>query len=212
MIDFITASFYDLLEFVRGVEPLYIYIILFAIAFVENLFPPIPGDTFTIVGGYMAASGLLDVKIVFICITVGTILSVMLVYYLGRSGGRDFFMRRNMRIFSIKDIDNVQSWFDRFGSATLIFSRFIVGARVAVAFGAGLSRFPALKMTILSYLSAALFHGILIILAYLMHTYIEKLTEWFNLYNKIILVIVALLVIIWLVILFRRLTNDRKRA
>lgn len=210
MIDLITAGFNDLLQFVRGVEPLYIYVILLTIAFFENIFPPIPGDTFTIVGGYMAASGLLDVKMVFLCITLGTILSVMLIYYLGRAGGRDFFMRRNLKIFSIKDLENVQGWFERHGSATLLFSRFIVGARVAVAFGAGMSRFPAVRMTVFSYISAALFHGILIFLAYIMHAYIDRLAEWFNLYNKIILVIVGLLVIMWLVILVRRYINGRR--
>ena len=212
MLDFITASFNELLQFVTGVEPVYIYIILFTIAFVENIFPPIPGDTFTLVGGYMAASGQLDVKIVLLCITLGTLASVMLIYYLGRKGGREFLIRKNLKIFSIKDLDNVQIWFGRYGAWTLLFSRFIVGARVAVAFAAGLSYYPPWRMALLSYISAILFHGLLVILAYIMHAYIDRLTEWFNLYNKIILAIVILLVILWLVVLIRRYRNGGKQT
>jgi membrane protein DedA with SNARE-associated domain len=211
MIDFLTAGFNELLQFADNIEPGYIYFFLFSIAFLENIFPPIPGDTFTIVGGYLAACGRLDLLSTFAAITLGTISSVMIIYYFGYHGGRDYLVRKNLRIFSAKDLEQVQRWFTRYGAGTLLCSRFIVGARVAVAFGAGLSKFPPIRMVLYSYISGALFHGLLIALSLLMYAYIEELAEWFNLYNKIILVIVAALVIMWIIVVAHRFRNERKK-
>ena len=79
---------------------------------------------------------------------------------------------------------------------TGLFSRFIIGGRVAIAIGAGISKYPPLRMTLFSLLSAIAFHGALIALAYLMFAYISRLAEGFGLYSKIILVILSILIII----------------
>lgn len=196
----------------EAVEPIYIYGILFAVAFVENIFPPIPGDTFTIIGGYLVAVDKLSLMPTYLAVTLGTITSVMLVFFLGYRGGREFFVRKNYRFFNASDVDRVTRWFDRFGAGTLIFSRFIVGARVAVAIGAGIGKYRPVKMAVYSYLSALIFHGTLIALAFLMHAYINRLAEGFDIYSKIILVIVSALVILWVVFVIRRVSHGRKKA
>jgi membrane protein DedA with SNARE-associated domain len=212
MIDLLSAGFDELLQFVTNIEPVYIYLVLFVVAFFENIIPPIPGDTFTIIGGYLAASGKLGLTTTFIAITIGTISSVMLLYYLGYRRGREFFIQRDSRFFSAKDIGRVDNWFGRFGAGTLLASRFVVGGRSAIAVGAGLSKYPAVRMTVYSYISTAVFHGVLIALAYLMKAYIGELSEGFNVYAKIILVLVGILLILWFALIIRRFRDGRKKA
>ncbi|MEE9443489.1 MAG: DedA family protein [candidate division Zixibacteria bacterium] len=212
MIEFLSAGFNEMLAMVDSVDPLYIYLILFGIAFFENIFPPIPGDTFTIVGGYLAAIGKLSLIPTALFITLGTISSVMLIYILGYRGGKEFFERKNYRFFNARDVNRVDSWFDKYGALTLLVSRFIVGARVAVAIGAGISRYPSPRMFIYSYISGVLFHGVLIALAYLFHAYVDNIVEWFNLYSKIVLVVVGGLVIIWVVFVIRRIIHGRQKT
>lgn len=212
MIEFLSAGFNEALAMIDSINPVYIYLILFGIAFIENLFPPIPGDTFTIVGGYLAAIGKLSLLPTVLFITFGTISSVMLVYILGYRGGKEYFERKNYRIFNAQDVNRVDSWFDKYGAMILIVSRFIVGARVAVAIGAGISKYPTARMVIYSYISAVLFHGLLIAMAFLFEAYVDNLVEWFSLYSKIVLVVVGGFVIIWIIFVIRRIMHGRQKT
>lgn len=212
MLEFISSSFNELLILVERTNPVYIYLVLFGMAFLENIFPPLPGDTFTIVGGYLAAAGKISLSLTLTAVTIGTMLSVMTVYCLGYRHGREYFSRRRFRFFNAGDIRRVQRWFGRFGFWTVLFSRFVVGGRVAIAIGAGMSKYPTVRMTLFSLASTVLFHGSLIALAFLMHAYISELVIGFNIYSKIILVILVALVIIWVVFLVRRIKHGKEKA
>ena len=156
----------DFLEKLFAYGPVWIYLALMAASFIENVFPPFPGDFFTITGGALAASGWLNIFLVFIVVYLGGIASTMVVYYLGHSMGRSFFMRKNYRIFSIDDIMRLEKWFERRGALLLIFSRFIVGARAAIALVCGIGRYNAFRTFFFSSVSFWLFNGILLFSSY----------------------------------------------
>ena len=210
MFEFISAGFNELMGIVNRTDPQYIYLLLFTMAFIENIFPPLPGDTFTIIAGYLAAVGKLALIPTLAVILAGTMLSIMLVYGLGYRAGRKYFDRKNYRFFSGDDMDRVQKWFDRFGAGTLLASRFIVGARVAIAVGAGVSRYPTIPMAVYSFISSLLFHGALIALAFGLYAYIDSVSEGFGLYSKIVLVLVAALIILWIILIVRRYMHGKK--
>lgn len=212
MAEFITAGFNELLAFTRTIDPAYIYLVLFAVAFVENIIPPIPGDTMTIVGGYLAAAGQVHVVPLLLAVTLGTIGSVMVIYILGYKELHDWLERKNLRLFSKEDLSRVEGWFRRHGAGTLLVSRFVMGARVVIALGAGISKYPPRLMFIYSLISAILFHGVLVILAYLTHAYIERLAEGFDIYSKFVLAVVAVAVILWFIFLYRRMRREQKSA
>ena len=212
MWDFITAGFDELLLFVSSIPPGYLYLVLFSVAFIENVFPPFPGDTFTIIGGYMAALGKLNAFVTLSSVSFGTLASVMLIYYISFHHGRAFFTRREYKILNFDDIARVERWFARFGAWTLVFSRFVVGGRVAIAAAAGMGSYPAGRMALYSLVSAILFQGTLIGLAFLMHVYIQDLVKGFNIYAKIILVIVGILIILWFALWIYRVRHGRKEA
>jgi membrane protein DedA with SNARE-associated domain len=212
MIDFLTSGFSELMRFVNQIPGGYIYLFLFGIAFMENIFPPIPGDTFTIIGGYLAATGKLALVPTATVILLGTVASVMVVYYIGYHGGHEYLARKNFRIFSADDLARVDRWFARHGTGTLLASRFIVGGRMAIALGAGISKYPPGPMLLYSTISSVLFHGLLIALAYGLNAYVDSIVDGFNWYNKIILAILAVVVILWLGFITRRIWHDRKKA
>ena len=212
MIEFLTASFYDLLRMVNAIDPLYIYLTLFIIAFIENIIPPIPGDTFTIIGGYLAATGKLHLFATFLIIMSGTMLSIMLVYYVGYRGGHEYFARKDFRFFSVADLARVDRWFARHGAGTLLVSRFVVGGRVAIALASGISKYPPALMFTYSLISSMLFHGILIFLAYAADAYVDNLVDGFNSYSKIVLAILAAALILWLVVVVRRSLYAKRKA
>jgi len=130
----------DIIERLFVYGPFWIYAILFLSSFIENIFPPIPGDLITLTGGGLAAAGRLNLFMVFIVVYAGGISSMMLIYYLGYARGRKFFIEKNYKLFSREDILRLDKWFLRRGNLLLISNRFIVGFRAAMALVAGISR------------------------------------------------------------------------
>jgi len=180
--------------------PIYIYLILIAASFIENIFPPFPGDFFTLAGGAMAAAGWLNIFLVFAVVYIGGIGSTIVVYYFGRKYGREFFIHRNYRFFSANDILKMEEWFDKRGALVLVISRFIVGARAAMALVGGMSRYNISKFTIFSSISFWLFNGILLFSSFLFVVNFDTISAYFAAYKKIawpiILVAIALFVIV----------------
>ncbi|UCD16234.1 MAG: VTT domain-containing protein [Candidatus Zixiibacteriota bacterium] len=189
--------------------PVWIYVVLLLSSFIENIFPPFPGDFITIAGGALAAAGRLNISVVFVLVYLGGIASVMLLYYLGLRFGRDFFIRKNYKYFSVKDIIYLEGWFARRGVILLVFSRFIVGARAAIALVAGIGGYAAVPMCLFASISFWLFNGLLLFSSYVFVVNFETITHYYRLYEKIAwpVIIGAMIVLIaW------KLSKSRKNA
>jgi len=89
-----------LLDFIKGVDPLWMYIILCAGAYVENIFPPTPGDTLVVFGAYLVGIGTLNFELVFFATTVGSLAGFITMYGLGRIFGTKFVESGKWRFFS----------------------------------------------------------------------------------------------------------------
>ncbi|SYZ73568.1 putative SNARE associated protein [Candidatus Zixiibacteriota bacterium] len=195
--------------FVLG--PFWIYLTLFLAAFIENIFPPFPGDFFTLGGGALAASGRLNIGLVFLCIYLGGLVSFALVYQFGFSYGREFFIKKNYRWFSHRDILRLEQWFQKRGGWLLIFNRFIVGARTAVALITGISRYNRVKMILLISISFWIFNGLLLFGSYIFVVKFELIAEYFHLYEKIVWPIIVLLAIILAIYKIYRVKQNEEK-
>jgi membrane protein DedA with SNARE-associated domain len=194
--------------FVYG--PFWIYLALFLAAFIENIFPPFPGDFFTIGGGALAASGRLNIVLVFLLIYLGGLASFVLVYQFGFSYGRDFFIRKNYRWFSRRDISRLELWFQKRGAWLLLMNRFIVGARTAVALVTGISRYNRAKMVLFISISFWIFNGLLLFGSYIFVVKFELIAQYFHLYEKTVWPIVILLAVIFIGYKIYRVKQNEK--
>ena len=197
-------EYLDLL-FAQG--PLWVYLVIMFACFIENLFPPFPGDSFIVVAGGLVAVGRLDPLWSILVIMGGGLASVMIWYRLGRQYGREYFIRRNFKIFSAADIEAVEARFARHGGLLLVASRFIVGLRVILAVAAGIGAYPAARMLLHTAISYLLFSSLLMYLGYALIENLERVEYYFKTYNYIGWPIVVALVAIFL---FRRIQKIRK--
>ncbi len=177
--------------FVYG--PVWIYLALFIALFIENIFPPFPGDFFTLTGGALAAAGRLNVYLVFLMVYLGGIASVMVVYYFGLKVGRGFFIRKNYRFFSAKDVVRMEDWFQRRGAYILLLNRFIVGGRSVIAIVAGISRYSPALMLLYTSVSFWIFNGLLLFGTYIFVVNFETIVYHFHIYEKIVWPVVLLI-------------------
>jgi len=187
------------LDFVFRYGPLWVYIVLFAACFIENIFPPFPGDSFIVAAGGLVALSRLDIIPTFIVINAGGIASVMVMYLLGRRYGRDYFIRKNFKYFSAADIVKVEQKLDRWGVLILLVSRFIVGFRSALAIVAGVGRYPSFKMFVFSLLSYFAFTGLLLYIAWKLVDNLDAIEHGFRHYNRVIWPVLILAVILFVV-------------
>ena len=85
----------SILSTIQSISSPYGYMLLCVCAFVENIVPPIPGDTVTVFGAYLAATGNLNFFGVVLSTTLGSFAGFMLMFFLGKVLGRNFFFERD---------------------------------------------------------------------------------------------------------------------
>jgi len=195
------------LDYLFYYGPLFVYAVIFVACFVENLFPPFPGDSFIVAAGGLIAVGHLDPVWSMLAVVSGGLGSVMLVFAIGRRFGRDYFIHKNFRYFSAADIDVVEARFTRYGGLLLIVSRFVVGMRVILAVAAGIGAYPALRMIFYTFMSYVLFASLLMYLGFKLVENFEQIEYYFTTYNYIGWPIVVAIIVLYL---FRRNRKTRK--
>jgi membrane protein DedA with SNARE-associated domain len=200
------------LEQLFAYGPVYIYLALLTASFIENVFPPFPGDFFTLAGGALAAAGWLNIFTVFLIVYAGGIGSTMVVYYLGRRFGRNYFIKKDFRYFSAADINNMETWFNRRGALLLFFSRFIIGARAALAIVGGMSRYEPGKFFLFSSLSFWLFNSLLLFSSYLFVVNFDTIATWFRTYERIAWPVIIAAVVILAVMKIRKVLKNGRKA
>lgn len=119
------------------------YPALGALIFGESAGLPLPGETALLTAGGLAATGHLALPVVILVAATAAIAGDTVGYWLGRRGGRAFLMRDGFlaehRRHAVLRADR---FFERYGTATVFFGRWIPGVRVVAAVMAGATRMP----------------------------------------------------------------------
>ncbi|MFQ5452631.1 MAG: DedA family protein [Candidatus Zixiibacteriota bacterium] len=183
----------QLLNAVFSYGALWVYVIIFLACFIENIIPPFPGDSFIVAAGGLVAYGRLDFLPVFLIIIVGGLSSIMILFFLGKYYGRDYFIKKDFKYISANDIIKIEKHFHRWGFVILIFSRFVVGLRSALALAAGISQYRTYKMFFYSIISYILFAGLLMCATIELVENLDLLKLYFKTYHLIFWLILIII-------------------
>ena len=188
------------------------YLLLAACAFVENLVPPIPGDTVTVFGGYLAASGRLGLTGTVLSTTTGSWFGFLCMVWAGKRLGNDFFLARERRLFPRSRFYKVAAWFNKFGYGVVVANRFLPGARSVISICAGLAGLHVGWVALCSLISCAVWNGLLIAAGYELGKNWENVLDVLRTYNSAMLSLGGVLVLGFLFRkLWRRQTINKKR-
>lgn len=168
------------LEPLQRLPDLLIYFLLAFSAYVENVFPPLPGDTITAFGAFLVGTGRLGFWGVYLSTTLGSLLGFLSLFCLGGFLGRRFFFERDFRFFRAKHILNAEAWFLRFGYFLIAANRFLPGIRSAVSLAAGISRLRMVFVAPLALLSCALWNLIWILVGLNLGTHWDMVKSQFS--------------------------------
>jgi membrane protein DedA with SNARE-associated domain len=188
-----------------------IYFSLALSAYVENLFPPVPGDTITVLGAFLVGTGRLDFLGVYLCTTFGSLLGFLSLFWVGGYLGRHFFIEKDYPFFKAKDIVNAEAWFSRYGYFLIAMNRFFPGIRSAVSIAAGITKLKAGWVAPLALLSCAGWNLIWILMGQTLGTHWDMVESKFLVimrrYNMTIAILLAL--VLFLLVVGKRIRKRR---
>jgi membrane-associated protein len=137
----------------------WVYAILFAVIFAETglvVTPFLPGDSLLFVAGALAALGGLDVHILVALLVAAAILGNTTNYAIGRWLGRRYFDAGGSRWVKREHLDRTHAFYERYGGAAVVISRFLPIIRTYVPFVAGLARMSSTHFTAYNVAGAVL--------------------------------------------------------
>ena len=118
------------------------FAICFLIAF-ENIFPPIPSEIILTFGGFMTHSSNLEIPLVIIFSTIGSLIGALVLYFVGSIFNKDKIIKllstkggRSLHIKE-KDIKKADNWFTEKGYITVFVCRFIPIVRSLISTSSG---------------------------------------------------------------------------
>jgi len=183
--------------------PVAIYAILGALAFLENVFPPVPGDAVVALGAFLSVGGPLDPVVLLVVCWSCNFGGAVGVYYLSRRLGSTLFeTRTGRRLLSPESIASLERGYIRYGLPGVFLGRLLPGVRAVVAPFAGLIRLPPLRALAPIALASALWFSTLIVIGrYIGQSWegIQKVLKNLNAGLAVVGVLaVAAIVVLWL--------------
>ncbi len=151
----------------------------------ENIFPPIPSELIMPMAGFKAAQGDMNIVLVILAGSLGSVLGGLPWYYLGY-----FFGLKRMKALSArfgrlmtvspKDIQYASDWFDRYGVYAVFFGRLVPTVRTLISVPAGLA---SMKLPVfLAYTTAGtiIWTTFLAMLGYILENRYEQVEDYVN--------------------------------
>ncbi|EAC4665177.1 DedA family protein [Listeria monocytogenes] len=184
------------------------YIGIFVLIMVENLFPPIPSEIILTFGGFMTTVTSLNVVMVIIVATLGSVVGAILLYKVASYFGKERLTKivlKYGRILRLKesDIERAENFFLKYGSWTVFLCRMIPLIRSLISIPAGMTKMKMSKFLILTTAGSLLWNTVLIGLGAMLGESWSEIVIFMDSFSTIIYSIIAILVVVGLGFFFR---------
>lgn len=179
------------IRWLQSAPPWGVLLLMFLIAYIENIFPPSPSDMLLVFAGTMIGFGLVDFEVALLSATAGSTLGFVTAYLLGRYFEGHVVSGRWSRFLPAQAIHQVEGLFQRYGYGVIVANRFLAGTRAIVSFFAGMSRMDLWRTTLLSAISAGVWNAILLTLGKLFAGNWRHVASYLQIYSVVVSVIVG---------------------
>ena len=127
---------------------------VFLLMTLESACIPIPSEAIMLFAGFAASKGELTLAGIVIAGVLGNLAGSLVGYAIGYFGRLDLLERNRLFHISPARLRQTEGWFDRYGDATVFFSRMLPLVRTFVSVPAGVARMPLARFSLLTVLGS----------------------------------------------------------
>lgn len=201
---------------VQGIIRAMGYVGLGWVMFLENVFPPIPSEAVLPMAGWLAyeQEGNFTLWGVTLVGAIGSVAGALVFYGLGYWFGeqrvRELLQRYGKWfLLSEDDFDTALAWFDRYGEYVIFFGRMVPIVRSLISIPAGITSMNLGRFGAYTAVGTALWSFLLGLAGYVLGQNWPLVMEWMGRYEKVVLALAVLAVIIFVV---RRVQQRRSAS
>ncbi len=186
------------------------YIGIFLLIAIENIFPPIPSEVILTFGGYMTTYSNLNVPLVILSATLGSLLGAIVLYAIGKILNKERLMKivsgKVGKILHLKkeDIESADKWFDTKGEKCVFFCRFIPIVRSLISIPAGMSEMNIPKFLIYTTIGSLIWNSVLVVVGSIVGENWENIVNIFDTYSTITLIVLIIIFILFVVWFYKK--------
>lgn len=188
-----------ILSQISDLAPIWIYIVLFSFAYIENLFPPSPSDIVIVIGGSLIGTGYLSFVPALVFSTGGSTAGFLTAFAIGWQFDKKLLHSGKIKFINIQSVEKVENSFRNWGYYLIIANRFLPGTRAVISFFAGMSRLDIHKTVFLSAVSSLLWNFILLYLGLEFGRNVAVVDNYLNTYSNIVIAITAIIILFFVI-------------
>ena len=193
------------------------YLAIFALTVLESACVPIPSEVTLGLGGALASGavisgvhGDLNLGLVILVGTAGSVLGSLLAYVVGRTGGRRLVDRYGRYVLlSGRDLDRAESWFRRRGDWVVLVGRVVPVIRTFISLPAGLTEMNVGKFLAFTAIGVAAWVSLLSSIGYALGTQWQSVTKDFSYASYVVGAVVVVLIATFVIHRYRALKRER---
>ncbi len=200
----------DFILQLKSLDPFLIYLAVFSIALIENVFPPSPSDLVIVFAGSLVGIEQVGFAETLFTATLGSAIGFVLMYKIGDWFGDRILEQGKIKFIPLEAVRKVELWFARYGYGIIIANRFLAGTRAVVSFFAGMSRLNLRKTIALSFLSALAWNSILLFGGFYLGQNWRRIGFYLSTYGQIVTGLVILIVLVLVARFLYKKDNGKK--
>jgi len=206
LVAFASAGFLSgMIDAVTGLIGHYGYPAVFAAAFLEVIFPPIPSEViFPLVGFTIQNRSLGFENVVGMAAmgALGSTAGAVLIYFVSARVGRMAIMRFGKRVrVSEREIEKAEKWFEKYGSIAVLTARMIPGVREIISIPAGIGQMNLIKFIFYTFAGSLLWCIILTLAGYYLGeawtSFSEQASSAFTIITVILIIAMVACIVLW---------------
>lgn len=181
---------------------------------IESSFIPFPSEIIVPPAGYLAAEGKLDITLVILFSSLGSLIGASINYTLAYVLGRPILYKfvnskiGHMCLLSQESLEKAENYFNKNGAISTFIGRLLPAIRQLISIPAGLVKLNFLKFIIYTTLGAGIWNCVLAFIGYMLHKSIGNIDDIPGIAKQygqyISLVIVVVLIIAGVIYYFRQ--------
>jgi membrane protein DedA with SNARE-associated domain len=184
-------------NYLAALNPIWIYCVAGAIAYIENVFPPLPSDVILVAAGSLVGLGRVDFTLLLVLSTIGSTAGFLTMYKVGDWFGVRILEAGKFKYIPLEKVHKVEAWFKKYGYWIVIANRFLAGTRAVVSFFTGMSELSLWWTATLSFLSSLLWNFILLFAGKELGKNWREISFYLVTYGKVVTIIMISVVIIF---------------